>query len=193
MTKLPTIDIKGSKYTLVKDRILFFNSEYPNGSINTQIISELKDDRIIVRATVIPDCSKPERCFSDYSQEVVGDSYINKTSALENCSTSSIGRALALMGIGVIDSIASVDEINKAQGLAANRTYYNQGNVKKVVKEDEEKIKIKKLCDEIEPNPLKLDSKEAYEIFVKEKTDLDLVKENYIEIINRLIILENET
>lgn len=112
---LPTINIKGSQYTLVKDRILFFNKEYPNGSITTQLISKPDDERVVVRATVIPDCDKPERVFSDYSQALWGDGFINKTSAIENCSTSAVGRALGFMGIGVIDSIASKDEIDKAE------------------------------------------------------------------------------
>jgi hypothetical protein len=39
--QLPTIDIKGKDYVLVKDRVLFFNKEYPNGAIQTQrIITE---------------------------------------------------------------------------------------------------------------------------------------------------------
>jgi hypothetical protein len=36
---------------------------------------------------------------------------INKTSYVENCETSAIGRALGLMGIGLTDDIASADEI----------------------------------------------------------------------------------
>lgn len=109
------IDIKGKKYVLVSDRVLAFNQMYPNGGITTELISEPTDERVIIKATVTPDYTKPERKFSDYSQALIGDGYINKTSALENCSTSAVGRALAYMGIGVIDSIASVDEINKAE------------------------------------------------------------------------------
>ena len=42
---------------------------------------------------------------------------VNKTSAIENAETSAVGRALGLiMGIGVIESIASADEMNKALG-----------------------------------------------------------------------------
>jgi len=55
------------------------------------------------------------RQFNAFSQEVEGEGFINKTSALENAETSAVGRALAMMGIGVIDSIASVDEITKAK------------------------------------------------------------------------------
>jgi len=115
MANLPTIDIKGSQYTLVKDRILFFNREYPNGSIRTKLVSQPNDERVVIQATVIPDIDKAERKFVDYSQATWGDGYINKTSAIENCSTSAVGRALGFMGIGVIDSIASKDEIDKAE------------------------------------------------------------------------------
>lgn len=114
MTKLPTVKIQGKEYTLVKDRVIYFNELYPNGSIQTEILSAPADERVVVRATVIPDVANPERKFIDHSQAVIGDGYINKTSALENASTSAVGRALAWMSIGVIESIASADEIHKA-------------------------------------------------------------------------------
>lgn len=105
------IDIKGKKYVLVSDRILAFNEEYKKGSITTELVSEPKEKHIIIKATVSPD---GERTFTGYSQAVIGDGYINKTSALENAETSAVGRALAMMGIGVLDSVASADEMKKA-------------------------------------------------------------------------------
>lgn len=113
--KAKAIDIKGKKYVLTADRIIYFNENYPAGSITTELISAPTDERVIIKATVIPD---GDRKFTGYSQATVGDGYINKTSALENCETSAVGRALAMMGIGVIDSIASVDEIKKATNAA---------------------------------------------------------------------------
>lgn len=109
---LPTIDIKGKEYVLVKDRILFFNETYKNGSIVTEYTEDEK--RISFKAIVTPNVDKPERKFVGHSQAVWGDGYINKTSALENAETSAVGRALAFMGIGIVDSIASADEVNKA-------------------------------------------------------------------------------
>ena len=108
------IQFKGKDYVLVSDRVNYFNETYPNGSIQTQLISEPKDDMVVVKAIVCPDI-KEQRVFTGYSQAKWSDSssFVNKTSALENCETSAVGRALAMMGIGVIDSIASVDEINK--------------------------------------------------------------------------------
>jgi hypothetical protein len=109
------ISIKGKSYVLVSDRIIYFNEKYPEGSIETQLISEPGDDMVLVQAIVLPDSHNPTRVFTAYSQAKWGDGMVNKTAALENCETSAVGRALEMMGIGVIDSVASVDEINKAQ------------------------------------------------------------------------------
>ena len=109
------IQFKGKAYVLVSDRVNYFNEVYPDGSIQTQLISDPTADMVVVKAIVTPD-AKEQRCFTGYSQAKWSDtsSFVNKTSALENCETSAVGRALAFMGIGVIDSIASVDEIKKA-------------------------------------------------------------------------------
>lgn len=108
--KEKAVDIKGKAYVLVSDRVLYFNETYPDGQITTEMLSAPDATHVVVKATV----STGKQTFTGHAQEVVGEGYINKTSALENAETSAVGRALALMGIGVIDSIASVDEIHKA-------------------------------------------------------------------------------
>ena len=56
-----------------------------------------------------------EHLASGYAQETVSKNQnINRTSMLENCETSAVGRALGFVGIGSVDSIASGDEVNKA-------------------------------------------------------------------------------
>jgi hypothetical protein len=40
------IDFKGKKYVLVSDRVNYFNTEYPNGSIQTQLISDPTSDMV---------------------------------------------------------------------------------------------------------------------------------------------------
>lgn len=123
------IDIKGKKYVLVSDRVIYFNATYPNGSITTGLVSNPDSDQVIVKATIYPELTvrndmgdNKSRTFTGYSQAIKGDGIVNKTAALENAETSAVGRALAMMGIGVLDSIASVDEINKAQGSTGQRT-----------------------------------------------------------------------
>ncbi len=115
------IDIKGKKYVLVSDRVLYFNETYPNWSIVTQRIMTEEPWIEVFKATVMPDCEKPQRYFTGYSQAKWWDWFINKTSALENAETSAVGRALAMMWIWVIDSIASADEINKAENAAKSK------------------------------------------------------------------------
>lgn len=113
------IQIKGKDYVQVKDRVNFFNDTYPDGKIETKLIKS--DGIFIVKAIVTPDCKNLDRNFTGLSQASFADnnSMVNKTSALENAETSAVGRALAFMGIGVIDSIASTDEINKATNQGA--------------------------------------------------------------------------
>jgi hypothetical protein len=108
------IDIKGKKYIQVKDRVVFFNETYTNGKIETTLLSQPSEGRIVFEAVVTPDVENPERSFTGHAQEDISKTGINATAALENAETSAVGRALALMGIGVIDSVASVDEMKKA-------------------------------------------------------------------------------
>ena len=113
--KAKAVDIKGKEYILVKDRVLYFNEQYPEGCIRTFLLTEPLETTIVIKATVFPDANNVNKYFNGHAQEVIGDGYINKSSAMENAETSAVGRALAMMGIGVLDSIASVDEINKAK------------------------------------------------------------------------------
>lgn len=115
------IDIKGKKYVLVSDRVLYFNETYPEGSITTELVSKPEDETVVIKATIRPDMANA-RTFTGYSQATWNDGYINKTSALENAETSAVGRALAFMGIGVIESIASIDEIKKTTVTAPRKS-----------------------------------------------------------------------
>jgi hypothetical protein len=130
------IKFNGKDYVQVKDRVEFFNASYENGSIRTEILKD-EGDIIQVRATVIPDVANMERVFNGTGEEIRGQGFVNKTSALENCETSAIGRALAMMGIGVVDGIASIDEINLAQGKAVKQ---DTNPYWKKAKESEEKL-----------------------------------------------------
>ena len=122
------IQIHGKDYVMVKDRIIFFNENFPNGSITTELIE--MTDRFIVKATVTPDMENPVRYFTGHAEEVVGSSQINKTSALENAETGAIGRSLASMGIGIEDSFASADEVKNAQ---YQQSYYMKTDADKQV------------------------------------------------------------
>jgi hypothetical protein len=112
--KNKAILLKGKKYVQVVDRIDYFNETFDNGSIRTKLLSSPDKTHYVVIAKVIPDITTPERYFSGLSQAKLGDPGANKDAALENAETSAVGRALGMMGIGVIDSVASADEMTKA-------------------------------------------------------------------------------
>lgn len=112
--KNKAIDIHGKDYVLVSDRIIYFNETYKNGCIKTALVSSPEAEMVVIKAQVVPDIATPDRYFTGYSQATWGEGMVNKTSALENAETSAVGRALAMLGIGVIDSVASVDEMHKA-------------------------------------------------------------------------------
>ena len=106
------IQIKGKDYIEVNERVKQFHKDYPNGSITTELIE--MTDRFITKTTVIPDVKNSDRCFTGIAYEKEDSTFINKTSALENCETSSVGRALGMLGIGIDTSIASYNEVANA-------------------------------------------------------------------------------
>lgn len=116
------VDIKGKKYVLVSDRVL--SLEGTKYDVETEVLFTPSDiqDTWVVKATLRTE----NGVYTGHAQEVIGDGFINKTSALENAETSAVGRAFAMAGIGVIDSIASVDEINKANNRLKNNQEISQ-------------------------------------------------------------------
>ena len=106
------IQIKGKDYIEVNERVKQFHKDYPNGSITTELIE--MTDRFITKTTVIPDVKNPDRKFTGIAYEKEDSTFINKTSALENCETSSVGRSMGFLGLGIDTSIASYDEVANA-------------------------------------------------------------------------------
>ena len=106
----PTVDIKGKSYTQVSTRINVFRKYFPTASIET-LITYNDDVRVIIQTKI----SLNDRIIATgYAEEVRGDgNYINQTSAVENCETSSIGRALSNLGLGGSE-YASANELENA-------------------------------------------------------------------------------
>ena len=111
--KFKTTNIRGKQYVEVNERIKFFRQEeqYKGWSITTSI-ENMTDTDVIMR-TVIRDAEN-KAIATGFAQEVKGSSNINKTSHIENCETSAVGRALAMLGIGIDTSIASANEVETA-------------------------------------------------------------------------------
>ena len=102
-----TVDIKGKQYAEVNKRIIAFRKLFPLGLIEPEIISN--ENGVIVMKTSVYD-NNGNLLAVGHAYEKENSTFINKTSYIENCETSSIGRALGLCGIGVDNSIASADE-----------------------------------------------------------------------------------
>ena len=111
MRELPTINIKGKKYVMVKDRVAAFREDYPNGSIMTEIKLD-EDGKAVCKATIVNEDGRILATGHAYEWE--NSTNINKTSYIENCETSAIGRALGFCGYGIDDSIGSADEVANA-------------------------------------------------------------------------------
>ena len=109
---IKTTDVKGKEYAEVPQRVKAFRSLYPNGSITTEILS-LADGICVMKATCTDENGTILGTGTAYEKE--GSSYINKTSYIENCETSCVGRALGFAGFGIDASIASAEEVMNAQ------------------------------------------------------------------------------
>lgn len=120
MTKLKTVSIKGKPYVTVNERILEFHRLHPSGEIKTEIVQQ-DENTVTIKATVsirVNAMNDPYiKSFTGHAHEDKRDisSFVNKYSHIENCETSAVGRALAMLGIGIIDSIASAEEVLNAQ------------------------------------------------------------------------------
>jgi len=111
--KFKTTNIRGKQYVEVNERIKFFRQEdeYKNWTLSTEFTA-LDSDMCVCKAIV---ADPAQRIISSgHAHEERSSSHINKTSYVENCETSAIGRALAMMGIGIDTSIASANEVNDA-------------------------------------------------------------------------------
>lgn len=106
-----TTDIKGKSYAEVNQRIKAFRLVHPSGCITTEIVS-MENGAVTMKASVFDE--QNHLLGTGFAQEKENSSFINKTSYIENCETSAIGRALGMCGYGVDVSVASAEEVQNA-------------------------------------------------------------------------------
>ena len=119
---MKSVDIKGKQYIMVNERIKEFRKQHPNGQILTQVMANA-DGQVMFQAKVIVD---GVLVATGHAYEKEASTFINKTSYIENCETSAIGRALGVYGIGIDASLASAEEVVNAvnnQESTKNKTY----------------------------------------------------------------------
>ena len=109
--QLETVPVKGKDYVQVNERVKAFRSVCPGGVIETDMVY-YEGGRVMFKATVK---DQDDRILATgYAEEKEGSTMINKTSFIENCETSAVGRALGFAGIGIDASMASAEEVATA-------------------------------------------------------------------------------
>ena len=99
-------------YETVEVRLEKFIKDYPDSRIATEL--EVCDkDRYIVKAYLYKAAADTVAWTTGYAEEKVTDRGVNSTSALENCETSAIGRALANAGYAAKGKRPSREEMSK--------------------------------------------------------------------------------
>ena len=152
--EIKTTPVKGKDYAEVPQRIKAFRMCYPNGSITTDIL-EMVDGIVTMKATV---CNEEGKVIgTGLAQEKESSSYINKTSYIENCETSAVGRALGMCGFGIDTSIASAEEVQ-------NAILNQEEKEKKVEQKVEQKVVAAKASEEQIELIYDLYSEEEFEI-----------------------------
>lgn len=101
-------------YVTVAERIASFYNAYPTGRILTTIVQHDQETGfILMRAEVYRNTDDTLPAATGHAFEVRSESYVNKTSYVENCETGATGRALALLGFEVRRGLASREEMEK--------------------------------------------------------------------------------
>lgn len=103
-------------YVMVNERIERFYKKHPKGSIQTRVL-KIEDGFVLMQARVYRD-REDKKPTTGHAYEKEGKGFVNKTSYIENCETSAVGRALAMMGFEISKSIASREEMEKVQRMS---------------------------------------------------------------------------
>lgn len=127
-------------YIQVNERIMKFYEKYPEGSIQTEILF-IDNEKVVMKAYAHRD-KQDLKPSTGHAEEIRNSNYINRTSAVENCETSAVGRALANLGFEIKHSIASKEEVERA---IQKQEFYKQ--VKILAPEKEKKQVFSKAKD----------------------------------------------
>ena len=101
-------------YETVEERLVKFWKEHPDGRIETALV-ESTLQRFIIKAAIYRTEVDAQAWTTGFAEETVSTRGVNSTSALENCETSAIGRALANAGYASKGKRPSREEMSKVK------------------------------------------------------------------------------
>ena len=113
MDKLATVNIKGKEYVEVKTRVQWFRKNIENGCIKTDHVF-FDGETIMCQTEILID---GKLVATGMAHEEKNASAINKTSFVEICETSSVGRALGMYGVGIESSVDTAGTVRAAIAL----------------------------------------------------------------------------
>ena len=109
MAETGVTNIRGKEYQTVALRVTKFREAFPLHALTTSIVSR-DADTVVMQAQVADETGVIKA--TGHAEESRNASQINKTSALENCETSAIGRALAAFGFGGTEFATANEVVN---------------------------------------------------------------------------------
>ena len=157
---LTGIDVKGKNYIMVPQRVKAFRMLYPDGFIHTNLLS-LENGVCVMQTKVgyYTEDGKEAVLGTGMAYEKETNGYINKTSYIENCETSAVGRALGFLALGIDGGgICSAEELANAinnQNKDFPKTVNNPQDAQKVKKDAPAEVSTAaKIPDQKPKNPV---------------------------------------
>ena len=191
------IPIKGKDYAQVNQRVKGFRMNYPQGFIKTDIVS-LDGGMCVIKAQVgyYDEDGREILLGTGTAFELQNATPINKTSYIENCETSAVGRALGMAGYGIDTAMCSAEELQNAldaqeenKGKEDEVVYPESYDVKKPATREQIKLIVECVDDK------KLITREQLQSTLAKygaKSELELTGAQAGKILNRLKELDDE-
>lgn len=102
-------------YIPVNERIQAFHDKYPDGSLQSEILT-LNDHEVLIRAQAYRTPDDPRPGVGHARETIPGSTPYTRGSEVENAETSAWGRAIAALGFEVKAGIATAEDVRNAQG-----------------------------------------------------------------------------
>ena len=143
-------------YEPVADRLVRFWAAHPEGRIVNELVT-FDGDRCIVKSSIYFHKDDIYPVAVDYAEEIRGSSNVNRTSHVENCSTSATGRSLSLCGFSSATDGSgagwakkpSREEMQKVQRTSGNTIITENGDLAS----DKQRNMIKAVCKSLGKTP----------------------------------------